>query len=503
MAKEEENKEEKNKKEEGKDKKEGESKETEKIKPLNLKDDEIALIPQPDKDKGTYDFWEYDPTEKAGQFIDATGNTNSLADINAANNKEKQNLRNVKGELDVFGMPMYYSSFDDPNRRIYKRTFELDLPLVFIMPGMPKLNGKLFGKPGEGKLWSFGEGLDQIANRFTSLLGIGNTKDGRMISFQPKMAEYYKYVQTMATQVHATMGLRGTFDLGGSINDDKNYGLAYYADKATNISESAMHEYNQSDIASQINNKNQEIREQKEMARIGGASILGKITRSIKDSINDMVSNIPVLGGVIGNFMEHLDGASMYYPDVWMNSTFDRTYNLEFKFYSAYGDPQSIFDNVYLPFLSLLVLALPLQDSIFSYKQPFIIRANCPGRFECQTGIITSMNIVRGEEGTWTADGFPREITVSINIRDMYPNLMASKSFQRMKFNTGLLSYIDCLAGVRRDQLSLIDRAAINVKSQYSRSMQILKGRVFSQSIDDAIYGYKSQYNPHPNNPFQ
>ncbi|QQO92478.1 virion protein [Staphylococcus phage Machias] len=482
---------------------EKDKKESKEQEPLKVADDDMALIPQADEKKGDYDYHEYDPTQKdTGAFMDALGNqrqaTEYLTDKNA---KDKKQLRNVKGELDVFGMPMYYSSLDDPNRRIYKRTFELDLPLVFIMPGMPKLNGKLFGKPGEGKLWSFGEGMDRLVNSGLSLVGIGNTKDGRMISFEPKMAEYYKYVQTMASQVHASMGLKGSFDLGGSLQDDKNYGLAYYADKSTSISESAMHEYNQSDIASQVNNKNQEIREQKEMARIGGASILGKITRTIKDSINDMVANMPVIGGIVGNFMEHLDGASMYYPDYSHKSTFDRTYNLEFKFYSAYGDPQSIFDNVYLPFLSLLVLALPLQDSIFSYKQPFIIRANCPGRFECNTGIITSMNIVRGEEGTWTADGFPREITVSINIRDMYPNLMASKSFQRMKFNTGLLSYIDCLAGIRRDQLSIIDKAQINMKTQYSRSMQVIKGRVFQQQIDDAIYGYKSQYNPHPNNP--
>lgn len=463
---------------------------------LNIRDEDIALIPQSDETKGDYDYHEYDPTQNdLGQFRDAMGNARDLSEYGAS---DKSQLRSVKGELDVFGMPMYYSSLDDPNRRIYKRTFELDLPLVFIMPGMPKLNGKLFGKPGEGKLWSFGSGLDKLANTTAGLVGIGNTKDGRMVSFEPKMSEYYKYVQTMGSQLHASMGLKGSFDLGGSL-DDKNYGLAYYADKATSVSESAMHEYNQSDIASQINSKNQEIREEKEMARIGGASILGKITRSIKDSINDMVSNMPVLGGIVGNFMENLDGASMYYPDVWMNSTFDRTYNLEFKFYSAYGDPQSIFENVYLPFMSLLVLALPLQDSIFSYKQPFLVRANCPGRFECHTGIITSMNIVRGEEATWTADGFPREISVSMNIRDMYPNLMASKSFQRMKFNTGLISYIDCLAGIRRDQLSIIDKAQINMQNQYSRSMQVLKGRVFKQQIDDTIYGYKSKANPHPN----
>ena len=449
-----------------------------------------------------YDDFDGDTMDTAaGKFVDRTGKTRSF-------DEEGQgtftSYRSMKGNIDVFGMPLQYNRLDDPNGRAFNKTFIEDLPLVFIMPGKPKINKRLFGQHEEGGLFSFGETANRWLHAASQVAfpGSQNTKDGRFISISPGYAEYYRYLQTMASQLHVSMGLQGIFSLREEIealnngSDESNYyGLAYFGNKGTSISESASHEYTASTVASEVNSKNQEIREQRMLAEVGGTSMFTEITEGIKKFIDESVSHIPVLGGIVGNLLETLNGQKMYYPDLWTNSLFDRTYNLEFRFHSPYGDPESIFKYVYLPFMSLLVLALPLQDAIFSYKQPFMVRANSPGRFECEAGIIQSMNIIRGEEQTWTADGLPREIAVSINIRDLYPTMMASKNFQRLKYNKGLISYIDALAGVRYDQLSIVDKLSRDGQSRINEGMSTLKGNYFRNKASDIKYSINNARN--------
>ncbi|QXN67848.1 hypothetical protein FPHOBKDP_00094 [Listeria phage LPJP1] len=216
---------------------------------------------------------------------------------------------------------------------------------------------------------------------------------------------------------------------------------------------------------------------------------MGAITDGIKDMITDVIETIPVLGSLVGAFTENLDGSQLYYPDLWSNSTFDRSYNLEFRFYTPYGDPRAIFNYVYVPFVSLLVLGLPLQDAYYSYKQPFLVRMSCPGRFECECGVISSINMVRGEEQTWTAENFPREVTVSMQVRDLYPNLMASKRIKQLRYNIGLTSYIECMAGMRYDELNLMKRIKTNLLMTRDRAVQVLSFRSLDNKFKDIKYG--------------
>ena len=428
-------------------------------------------------------------------FTDRTGRTRTIEE-----DRRKEmiyRLANEDGDLDVFGMPLSYNFLDDPNGRAYSKTFKTDLPLVFMMPGKPKIHRRLFGDKAMGGLFDFGDGLNRVLEPLGHVMypNKQNTRDGRLISIHPNYTEYYAYLQTMASQVHAMMGLEGGFVLSEFFGEASSYGLAYFGNKGTSISESATHEYNQTSVASEVNSKNQDLREKRTLIEVGGASMMAELKHNTAEFIKNTTANIPFFGGIIGNFIESLQGNQLYYPDLWSNSLFDRTYNLEFRFHSPYGDPESIFRHVYLPFLSLLVLSLPLQNGIFSYKQPFMVRVNSPGRFETEAGVIQSMNIVRGEEQTWTADGLPREITVSINVRDLYPNMMASRYVNRLKFNRGLLSYLDAMAGVRYDQLNLIDKGKLNWQMIKNQSDSIMAGNYFRNKYADQKYSYLSSRN--------
>lgn len=419
------------------------------------------------------------------QNISAWGNQNIDAyTVSAGGSK------NVR----VMGLPLIYSPLDDPDQRVFGNTFESDLPLVFITPGKPKVNRKLFSSVGAGSLFQTSSVVATVGNAIVegafSMIGIKTNKDSRFISFKPAYSEYYKYVQTILQYIHASMGLDGVFDFGRYDSDDnfKNFGLAFYASNSSSIDEGANNEYIQSDIGQEANAKQAEIRENKMLAGMGMSGLLDSVVAGLRDMVVNATENIPVIGSLVGSFIEGLDGSQLQYPDVWGNSTFDRSYSLEFKFYSPYGDPQSIMNYVYIPFISLICMGLPLQDSYYSYKQPFLVRLSSPGRFECDCGVIRNISIVRGEEQTWTAEGLPRSITVRLSVADLYPSLVITKKNQQLKYNTGLTSYIECMAGIRYDQLNFIKRLSMKFNIGKSRTYQILTLADLDNKFYDKLY---------------
>ena len=447
-------------------------------KDKQTEDEGFSVIKQNDETSFWFDSDEIDP-ETAN---DSAAKSYETAIGNTISSYGSQTIDPIAGSLggasnaQVMGIPLNYSPLDDPGAEVYSQTFESDLPVVFFHPGKPKVNRKLFGTKEEGGLFNLGGTGNRIAGSLVgdtfSMLGLGSYNDSRFIIFKSDWKTYHTYVQTLLQYVHASMGLSGLFSLSSIIKSPSTYGIPFYTSKGTSISESSNNEYRQSDVAAQANAKAYEIREKKMLASTGQAGILSEIGDFLMETIRDMTQDIPVIGGLVGAFTENLDGAVLQYPDLWANSTFDRSYSLEFRFYSPYGDPESIFKYVYTPFLSLISFGLPLQDSYYSYKQPFLVRLSSPGYFECECGIIRSINIERGTEQTWTAENLPREIIVRLNVADMYSSLSLSRTNTVMKYNFSLVSYVECMAGIRYDQLNLIKRASMKLKIFGSSRME-------------------------------
>lgn len=465
--------------------------------PLNESDiqstidgDGFSVIKGNDASDVLYEVVDIDPSAvDGGSYVNALGQTISgwgSESVDAY--KSSVGGNNVK----VLGLPLLFGPMDDPSQRVFHDTFEGDMPIVFITPGKPRVNKKLFGTSETGGLFNLGSTVNNVlnatANEAFSMIGLNNNKDGRFISLKPAYSDYYKYVQTLLQYVHASMGLEGFFDFSKYSDVKDNYGLAFYTTKGTYISESSNNSYMMSETAREANSKQSALREQKMLASTGASGVLDQMSNWLKDTVVGITENIPILGGIVGALTENLDGSQLVYPDLWDNSTFDRSYSLEFKFYSPYGDPQSIFNYVYVPFISLVALGLPLQDSYYSYKQPFIVRMSSPGRFECECGVIINMNIVRGNEQTWTAEGLPREITVTMSVRDLYPSLTLSKTANQLKYNTGLTSFIECMAGIRYDQLNFLKRAGTNLKVKGNRLQQILSFKGLENKVSDFKY---------------
>ncbi len=87
-----------------------------------------------------------------------------------------------------------------------------------------------------------------------------------------------------------------------------------------------------------------------------------------------------------------------------------------------------------------------------------MVRATFKGLFSVDYGMITSMSCDRGSEGTWTLDGLPTQMDVSITIKDRYKTFYISKAWgssdgeygnaERFVGNDGLTDYLMCLSGV-------------------------------------------------------
>lgn len=270
-----------------------------------------------------------------------------------------------KTHPNVLGLPLYYNNLADPSGRVYNDTIMGDLSLVFLVPGKPSINKKLVGS--DNKKISTKQLKQQIndyekgtsdAIRF-AVRGVTGYADLRYIGFKPAYREYYENVQVMLSSVHSMMGLEGIFLFSDEFkNQPNNYGLAFHADKSTSISESANNEYGQSKVVEGVNAASAELREKKMLSGMG--SSFSEFNATSTGDLIDQMSSTGIFSRAINAMGRVVNGSQLLYPEIWNDSKFDRSYNISFKFYSPYGDRSSIFKYVYVPFISLLALALPL-----------------------------------------------------------------------------------------------------------------------------------------------
>lgn len=94
------------------------------------------------------------------------------------------------------------------------------------------------------------------------------------------------------------------------------------------------------------------------------------------------------------------------------------SYTIELR--SPYGDPMSVFLNIYLPFCCLLAGALPISHGNQAFGSPFFCELYDRGRNNIRIGLIESLSVTRGA-GTvaWSQDGLPLGIDVTFTIANM------------------------------------------------------------------------------------
>ena len=197
------------------------------------------------------------------------------------------------------------------------------------------------------------------------------------------------------------------------------------------------------------------------------------------------------IGHILSNAFEVLKGGNMSWPQVLDSVSWGRDHSFSVRFVSIYGDVESRFLNVLLPYACLMCLWLPkqLKTSMDMYRLPFVVQAYAKGVFACPAGVVTNVEVIRGgdEETGWTGGGHPTEITVNFTIKPLHMKLMMSEKDPFFVKNVGLTNYLGTICGVdyTEPQTDLIARTAKLLFEEYIDDFPSRLEASFAQYLHD------------------
>jgi len=383
----------------------------------------------------------------------------------------------------------------DVGRKYGERIFSR-LPLLFLTPCEPLFMDE----------FTRTERRSVVGNLLGNLSGDALqtlNSSGRYYTIDFNYVEYYKYLNTMLSALSVYLEYNGdslyntkikigdqepkrigTIDWSKELNSDfKTFfsaqeNVVFYLDGLTSISESFGNDTTESSLASQINGFSDTAREIRYLfgSRGNAAAELvnsgASITSSITESMSGALTN--VFGGIVGSISNNgvntlLNGGKIIFPEMWSNSSFDKSYTIDIKLRSPDHDNLSIFLNVLKPYCKILALVMPRQTISDSsgdpngYSAPFLVKAYCKGMFNIDMGIISSLSVTKGAECCWNDDGLPTQIDISIEIKDMYKHLAMStldithpiQSARNIVNNTAYMDFLANMAGLNIGQMEV------------------------------------------------
>ena len=400
-------------------------------------------------------------------------------------------------DVDVQGMllnkmagieAMPYQFLENVDRRItgtemgrkYTEKIVSRIPLLFLTPCKP-----LF-------MDDFSDSDRQIAIDAALNGGAGNTLGliegkGRYYSAEFDYATYFKYVNVMLSAVSAFLGI---YDQELIINGNKrkigtmawqdelnpsfktffsaSENLVFYLDGLSSVSESFSNETTESSLASQINGFTDTTNEIRflfgEKGGLAGALAEGatEITSSITSSLSKVIGSLG--GGIVQSLADKgvntvLNGGKIVFPEIWSDSSADRSFSIDIKLRSPDHDSLSIFLNVLKPYCKILALCLPrlMDDNPNGYRSPFLVKAYCKGLFNIDLGMITGLNVTKGAECCWNDDGLPTQIDISMDIKDLYSSIAMSgdDKVKNIVSNTSYMDFLANMAGLNIGQMEI------------------------------------------------
>jgi len=432
----------------------------------------------------------------------------------------------------IVGLPLGFTQVTDPNYRVFAKTFIQNANIINIIPGRPGFNdgtirdakykalmelirnepnGDMDGLWKTGSFGNDGQPVPKMNVDYYKDEDSGKIdkeyeeRDVRFYSFDVDFSEYRRIINVLLNEIGAKLA---GFSLGHNIEaflDTTNWhndGLHFFCEAATTVSESASNEVSESSLAQstkEIQAKAREVafsrgfafrRSTGELEQGGsnfGASAVAMAQRA-QSAMGAAAAASQDIGAVITGLNATMKdaaskGEQIIYPKMWKSSQFEKSYNLSFKFETPYGDPQSIFEFVYLPFLMLLTFALPRQVKPDSFKAPMLVRLDSPGLMSCDMGMFTSFSFVRGgASNSWAANGLPRVIDVTATVTDMYPSMAVATNQALLRQNIGLSTFLDNMCGLNVMEAHIADSLRATIMGKVS---------LFTGAADSAVTSAK------------
>lgn len=396
----------------------------------------------------------------------------------------------------IYGIPYQFPESVDPRPdskssfgSIYSERIITRMPLLMMSPG--KVDFMSSYKTGEKKavldvLLNDGDGASDI-NDFLE-------KPGKYYTFAYDTENYWKYVNAANQASAIYLGIGDVeIDVNGVkakaadfkwekasnnkfdslLVSNKSY-VCFYTDADSSKSESFGNDTTSSQLADKVNDFSSIA---KEIQFLVGANTGIDIMKN-QSAIDDALTNLgnvvdKFLGGSqtikdLGeDFVTIASGGKLIFPEIWSDSTFSQSFDVKIKLRCPCPNKVSWFLDIIVPINHLIALTMPRspygksiinkdfdqEPSVNGYMSPFLVRAFYKGLFNCDMGIITDLSIEKGKEGSWTLDGLPSEVDISMTIKDLY-NVMAMSEYttgnQRKSFlnNTTYLNYLANSCGI-------------------------------------------------------
>ena len=339
----------------------------------------------------------------------------------------------------VFGMPYQFTPITDIRLdtdansgansayfgRLYYEKIIARAPVMIVQVGVPSFMFSFNDKQKEGilKELALGDQHDAAGN-------------GRYYSFKETGEQYFAAVNSMTRVIACLMGIEdkpiptpsgGTKAAGDVDWADQGFAqlwnwyhhsVCFYIDSQPQVQEDITNGTRQSQLASKVNQIGDMASEIQFL--LGGVSNLTGKDFTMDQSNIGSSNTTGIISSISENIKALMAGGRMYFPEIWSDSNFMRQYSVSIKLDTPDADPLSVYLNIFVPLCHILAFCLPRSAGKNVYVSPFLIRAYYKSMFNIDMGIVTSCSITKGNQGSWTQDGLPTEVTVNLTIKDLY-----------------------------------------------------------------------------------
>lgn len=250
--------------------------------------------------------------------------------------------------------------------------------------------------------------------------------------------------------------------------------VQFYIDPDGSNQESASNSTSTSKIQSMFDNGSDLVKELAFVANSGGIDTndLQQFGDASIQTAADLLSNGGQLTSVFSRLFSLssnvIKGENVIIPEIYQDSDYNKSYSLTVHLKAPYGNKYSFYMECVVPMLHLLALALPKQTTANTFGAPFLIKCYVEGVFSCDLGIVTGITVNKNvSPESWTNDGYPTEIDVTLEIKDLYSSLTMSPQNEPALFlaNSSLVEYLATTCGLNLVQPQISMRIAFSVKA--------------------------------------
>lgn len=412
----------------------------------------------------------------------------------------------------IYGAPYQFMPSVDPKLdgtrfgSLYADKIIARMPLLLLAPGKVNFMRDFKTKNDAAKtIMSLTDSDD--ATDFNNL----NVSGGRYYTFDYDYAEYYKYVNAMCMTGAYFLGIENvkiknsgemkplkSVDWGKAgtncfkkILSAREY-VAFYVDSASQSSNSFDNSTTESQLGSKINSFSDTGRELNFLLGVTTGKqffsdkedAIETAMQTVSDISKKYLNGNQLFTDIGKNFATVAVGGKLVFPEIWSDSSYSSSYDVNIKLRTPDGDKLSWFLNIFVPLAHLICLTAPRSASDSGpngYTAPFLVRGFYKGLWNCDTGIITGLDISRGREKGWTLDRLPTEVDVSVQIKDLY-NMMTLSSYTSPGAFVNNITLMDYIA----------NSCGININEpDFIRSIEVycmLNGYKLSHTIPDIWY---------------